>query len=292
MYVKFHNFALELGALAMNVLRIILLYFISLTSELVAKNMTVNNKIISGRAASITEFPHYAMIQCQYQDARGILWSPCCGGSVIHNNWVLTAAHCFETSNDEILIMRILVGIESWNLRTSYDQHAYYISAIYVLPETDTKVPVPRHDLALVKLDRPIQFNKKVNKILLYPDNHEPLELKNYPTEIVGFGRTRHNLRSPSAYLKHARLNVVTRRACEYRIGKNKICTSSGTGTPCMGDSGGGLIARIGRTNYIAGILSYGSVSCDDPSVFFRVSYYSKWIKKVMKRNGDTFSKN
>lgn len=51
--------------------------------------------VIGGEVAKPKEFPHMALIGYQADPKNDIIWG--CGGSLISENFVLTASHCIVT---------------------------------------------------------------------------------------------------------------------------------------------------------------------------------------------------
>ena len=56
-----------------------------------------NEKIVGGKTAAKFSWPWQVSIQAKTSDPGHF-----CGGSIIHPNWILTAAHCFEEDPDTI----------------------------------------------------------------------------------------------------------------------------------------------------------------------------------------------
>ncbi|XP_044541010.1 tryptase-like, partial [Gracilinanus agilis] len=115
--------------------------------------------IVGGKETKVGEFPW----QVSLREYERSYWKHICGGSLIRPQWVLTAAHCVETSQQEPSDYRI-------NLR---EQHLFYedkllgVDKIIVHPNyVDTSHGA---DIALLKLKTPVRRSKYVDFIDLPP---------------------------------------------------------------------------------------------------------------------------
>lgn len=118
------------------------------------------NHIRNGVQADSREFPHMAALQ--YQDKDGLLtWE--CGGSLISNRYILTAAHCVSRKQP------ILVRLGTIYL---YDKHSEdpVITTLELGIENITQHPNYRNsrnhdDIALIKLNQTVDYGKSNNYI-------------------------------------------------------------------------------------------------------------------------------
>ncbi|KAK9758880.1 Trypsin [Popillia japonica] len=209
------------------------------------------------------QFPYQAILR----STTGYL----CGGSIIDENWILTAAHCFIDDIPKNLI--VTVGTISLNSGTDYG-----VDKIIAHSEFNMSDPMPKYDIALLRLEKNIKFFDKVNKIDL-----ESEVVGEVDCVVSGFGSTEHIFQKPSEKLQYLNTKVVTGWLCSFSGGdESRLCTqgplfSSG----CSGDSGGPLVAGGKQI----GIVSYGESLCAGilPTIYTRVSYYLDWIKLTMR---------
>ncbi|XP_061722798.1 chymotrypsin-1-like [Cydia pomonella] len=105
-----------------------------------------------------------------------------CGGSIIHERFILTAAHCIRSIEDTSSI-KVLVGSD--NLEQN--------SGVFIDMEKELcyKAFIPfgnLNDICLLKLKEPIRFGNKVAKIFL-PDEELQVE-EGAQVNVTGWGST------------------------------------------------------------------------------------------------------
>ncbi|KAL5292135.1 hypothetical protein ACFFRR_011134 [Megaselia abdita] len=232
------------------------------------------SRIIGGYLANLGQFPY--QVALQISTPQGSLF---CGGSIIDAEWILTAAHCSYGAHKVVVI----AGSLSLD---PLDESAQSRNAIQIINHPHFHPINFKNDIALIKLDSPLEFDQYVLSIGIAG----PSEINNtYDHQIVvasGWGKT-----SDYSYvqneLRFVDLYVENLETCKkyYNPGlvtDSKVCvnTDYGTRTPCQGDSGGPLVLQ--SSGRLIGCTSFGSVTgCQSgsPSVFTRVAYYYDWIQ-------------
>lgn len=244
--------------------------------------------IIDGTHAKPREFPHMAVLGLKTDLA--VKWI--CGGSLISEQFVLTAAHCIV---DGLNIIRL--G-DLHLLSTSDDQYAdnFEISENIIHPEYSRASHY--NDIALIKLNRLVKFNVNVRPVCL-PINSDAIQIKLIAT---GWGRTSY-LAGNSQKLLKVQLDYFTKEECgpvfknqaslSKGIVDTQLCYGSRIGSQdtCNGDSGGPL--QLTHDNLhcmykIFGITSLG-LSCGNqnvPAIYTNVVLYIKWIENIVWRDG------
>ncbi|XP_026465982.1 hypodermin-A-like [Ctenocephalides felis] len=107
-------------------------------------------KMIGGHNAALGEFPHQVSIR---YEGRHI-----CGGAIIHNDYILTAAHCFDKNNPD----KLTVVTGTINLTRGGEEHQ-----IEKIIKHNFSEKTKENDIAVVKLQNSIKFNQFQKPIAL-----------------------------------------------------------------------------------------------------------------------------
>ena len=232
-------------------------------------------KITGGTSADISDFPWQVYFE------SGIYT---CGGSIISENWVVTAAHCTKNSNGSaISASDMAVEVGANNPRNGLEGKKYYISEVIV--HEDYNNNTLENDIALLKLKEPLNFeNAKPIKLILAEDVAEGATDPGVMSWVTGWGLT--SVR-PSVYptsLQKVQLPIVTntQAATVWKsIPETDIMAGflNGNKDACSGDSGGPLVVPVSDEYKLAGIVSWGSSNCNTYGGYTRVSCFETWIR-------------
>ncbi|KAH0592169.1 hypothetical protein MHUMG1_10121 [Metarhizium humberi] len=233
-------------------------------STLLTTAATIDKRIAGGEAAQNGDIPCMVSIQ----NNRG---QHECGGSLLDDTTVLTAAHCLGSSHSiragtlNAEEGGVIANISSRKAHPNYKQQT-------------TAYDVPENDIAILKLSTPIVESNLINYALLPVDGSNPVA-----NSIAIAAGCNHQL------IKVA-LPVRGREVCEkiapkIFTGKDTFLCVGGDGKGvCNKDSGGPLIDR--ETGQLIGLTSFGMgrYPCGpkNPSVFTRISGYISFIKENM----------
>lgn len=236
--------------------------------------------IINGKAASRGAHPYQVAI---------LKWNQMyCGGSIIHAQWVLTAAHC---EVDDPANFKFVAGTK--NLQ-NMESTAQVRSLQEFRAHPNYSEASNDFNIALVKVSQPFVLNSKVQPIKLNTN-------KAYPTgkiTVSGWGYTAgFDIGSIPNELQTVELNIKSSDYCKTTwigIGKivfpDKSFCADTVGDKaidiCDGDSGGPAALKENGEYVLYGIVNFSSMECaqpGEPAAFLRVDPYLKWIKNVTK---------
>ncbi|XP_068612504.1 chymotrypsin A-like [Brachionichthys hirsutus] len=240
----------------------------------IAPIITGYSRIVNGEEA----VPHSWPWQVSLQDYTGFHF---CGGSLINENWVVTAAHCNVKTHH-----RVILG-EHDRASTADVIQVMKISKVFKHPRYNGFTI--NNDILLIKLESPAQMNVRVSPVCVAETG------ANFPGGMKcvtsGWGLTSHNAPDTPALLQQAALPLLTNEQCRElwgnMISSQMICAGAAGASSCMGDSGGPLVCEKAGVWTLVGIVSWGSGTCSTsvPGVYARVTELRAWMDETIAAN-------
>jgi len=255
----------------------------------------VSDRIVGGYKTEPGEFPFQVRLNIRSRRGSGI-----CGGVIIDEYHILTAAHCMTACVSQQLTTATL---ESYSVKATIGDHS--IRSNDGESEIDVEKITPHekydacnfyandHDIALIKTTERIEYRfttdgyGSINRPcmpsaegVVYQDGEQVI--------VSGWGVTRENSGVLSNILRYVQVPIVNNSRCREtygsRVTDNHICAGlqSGGKDSCQGDSGGPLVRVVDNRYELVGIVSFG-YGCGQPSapgVYTRVASYMDWIKR------------
>ena len=265
--------------------------------------MAGGTKIVNGVQTEQNSWPW--IVEFFMRDAPGSNRGYTCGGTIIAEHWVITAAHCV-LDNKGNKLGGFIGTFAQW--RTSKDDEGEF--SMEAPPENAWVHPLygqgsgNNHDIALIRYDDSI-FEKAVKKGAAGKVAAACMPCMDYvPGDacwVAGWGSLEQGGNSPSK-LQSVGINLFSQEYCAANtlyssVQDDEICAglpdsnndglTDGGKDSCQGDSGGPLICNVNGMATLTGIVSWGQGCAKKglPGVYGNVMHYSDWIYPTMADN-------
>jgi len=233
------------------------------------------DRIVNGNIAAVGDWPWQVSLN---NNGRHF-----CGGSLINDEWIISAAHCFSGSTAGYTILLALhdrLAQETWVVTRRFK------SLINHPQWNPTQL---RNDISLIKMDRSIKpYSNEIRPICM-PTHAEELDAHaNKTTHVTGWGAGR--IGGPLyQYLMEGKHVVLPAARCQLKYGarfspQTQVCGGEigDQAGPCQGDSGGPF-TRQHKDGYwyLIGVVSWG-IGCGDGGVYTRVDSFLPWLESII----------
>ncbi|KAM4704531.1 trypsin-like [Rhinophrynus dorsalis] len=226
-----------------------------------------DDKIVGGYTCTKNSVPYIASLSIGYHF---------CGGSLINNLWVVSAAHCYQSS--------IQVRLGEHNIAAS-EGTEQFINSAKVIRHSSYNSRTLDNDIMLIKLSSAATLNSYVQAVAL------PSSCAASGTSclISGWGNTLSSGTNYPNLLQCLNAPILTASQCSNaypgEITSNMICVGyiEGGKDSCQGDSGGPVVCN----GQLQGIVSwgYGCALRNYPGVYTKVCNYNAWIQNIIASN-------
>ncbi|KAM7348606.1 brachyurin [Cochliomyia hominivorax] len=237
----------------------------------------IESRIISGTAAVPGQLPWQVILKKDEIDTL------LCGGSIISDSWVLTAAHCTYGLPSILLVFGTIELNNNSNNMTS--------SQIYIHPQYN---PSNLHnDVSLIKLPTPLTFSNTIQPITLVSSSQASNNFIGTRCIVSGFGLTDDEYLDYSEVLLWAQVQIINNSFCTSVfdpavVQDSNLCAKGDGNTNmsiCSGDSGGALVMQTTSGSYVQiGINSFVAEDmCTEsyPSGYVRLTSFLTYISSV-----------
>ncbi|KAL7013281.1 hypothetical protein ACKWTF_015317 [Chironomus riparius] len=258
---------------------------LSLNQFYCGRRFTGQGNIIGGARVNRGDFPwNAALIRTTYQFF--------CGGSLISNRKVITAAHCIQDkgAKNPLLPRDMLVLLGVYDLNNPYEvgRGVFPVQNINMHPHWNPQIKSFDADIAVLVLENQVTFGYYIQPICL-PTLNIKVITRGY---VVGYGKSEDTSKVHENIPKIIETPIHENADCFLKnyflatlSSRRTFCGGTGTGIGvCNGDSGSGLVVTDGSAYYLRAVVSSslrgGQYGCDVDaySVFTDVTEYVDWI--------------
>jgi len=272
----------------------------------VRKQSPISLLISGGEEAERNEFPWAALLRIRRKGQS----MKRCGGTLINDRFVLTAAHCVDKPTG--IDVEVILGEHNTNRNSETQELRIRAKPPFIVHDSYSSnlVGSPSfvvYDFTLIKLSTSVDFSQFPHiRPACLPEPSTRIS-EGDPVTVVGWGNTQVDFhpegdniiqgedRAPSPVLKKLNLKLSSKKKCQnifsplsVDIRDINVCAASNTGDACGGDSGGGMVKqnRNGGFYELIGVVSFG-VGCRStingqpiPGVYAKVSSVLNWIER------------
>nr|AUI10834.1 putative PQM protease precursor [Anyphaena accentuata] len=252
------------------------------------KSLAAVGRIVNGTISKPGAYPWMVSIHESFKGK----WGHVCGGSILNENWIVTAAHCFDQPVDANK-HEIYAGL--YSLRQKDDKNVQRLKISKIILHDQYDEDGFANDIALVKTATPINIKDSggyVNAICLPAGATNPTG----EATVIGWGTT-YSDGPLSPELREVTLPFVDWQKCKEIYGNNPefkpvqvvpamLCAGGKDGKDaCQADSGGPMfqVDSKGVATLIGTVANGAECAYKHyPGMFMKVSAFKGWMEKMM----------
>ncbi|XP_055617797.1 trypsin beta-like [Toxorhynchites rutilus septentrionalis] len=242
-----------------------------------------DSRIVGGFPATANKTMHQVSIRQRQSDQISFGSGHICGGSLITNRTILTAAHCLVDSNNRkraASYFRVVGGTVN-RTQASETTEIRDVSNVIIHPRYNPNTF--DNDVGILTLSQPIASGHRTVRPIDMAFTRPPAGAQ---CQTSGWGTTEYGTSGATVQLMAVNISVIPTELCNSSLGYNGIirpgmfCVGEWQGgrDACQGDSGGPLVCN----GILAGVVSHGyrCAVASRPGVYADVAYYREWILK------------
>ncbi|CAF3904940.1 unnamed protein product [Rotaria sp. Silwood1] len=269
-------------------------------------NVDINARIINGENALEGSWSMMVTLRDNTIQSDSDRPEHFCGGTILSESYILTAAHCFKDvpENSSLEHFSVAAGILN---QSQSNPIIRQIDKIIIHPFYRKGLGYNRHDIAILHLTKPLDLgrNSSITRTCLPPRSDSIEEMMQYPpngTNLVAIGWGSLTAYGGIIYpdtLQQLTIPLVHQadRSCFQSISDPAVqfCAGLHKDGICSADSGGPIFQWIGDRWQQVGIASYVQGGClfeSGQAVFTRISYFNDWINLHISENNQTLISN
>ena len=247
---------------------------------------TPQQYIVGGNRAPVDRYSYYATVYQRHGSSNYHI----CGASLIHDDILITAAHCAMDADS----VRIGAYTHFANRNGGAKMHQSEVADFITHPQFYAdKYNRLHNDFALLKLKEPVtdpDLLKSIVKLDLNGEYSNQYESGGEPLTTIGLGQIEEE-GDVAKYLQEVDISYVPRDRCfkifQGGIGDDAICAVGDGKDACGGDSGGPLILKAKNneeTDVQVGVVSWGA-GCSwkhYPGVYSNIQHVGAWIEEEL----------
>jgi hypothetical protein len=268
-------------------------------------NKKNQDRIVGGENADKGEFPWIVAL------ATAGTRKPFCGGTIVADRFVVTAAHCFKgqyVHKDKLEVLgsshaldvtdtkseskkttpEELEALDEKDGTVRFQIEKYFIHPLYVRQTND-------FDIAVIKLNRPIDFTKvkKLQPACMPSLGSFDQTWENTQATVAGWGLNDADATNTMAILQKLNVTIFSKKECQgffdERFNSRMMCAGfeEGGKDSCKGDSGGPLITQKTKNTFmLIGAVSWGEGCAAKklPGVYVKISEVNQWIRYIINK--------